>query len=258
MKEKSLLVFDFDGVIIDGISEYWESSNKAFINLVQENINTLNVQTNIPKAFKDLRPWVQYGWEMVLIAAELSRPKSKLKIEGFKIFANNYHENCKEALKVWNWSPHDLQKSLDNTRKDSINNDLLSWLNAHKAFPGIINRLIQFQSEGYEIAILTTKSAEFTFQILKSINFKPNMLFGHESGTKKNVLLNLSKKFIIKAFIEDRRATLERIISTPELIKIPCYLATWGYLKPQDFEHLPSNIQLLDLKTLNTPITNWP
>ena len=86
----------------------------------------------------------------------------------------------------------------------------------------------------------------------------PKLVFGHESGSKVDVLnqLLLQKK-IIRGFIEDRRTTLEKVLEDPKLKSIPCYLASWGYLKPQDRNNLPSGIKLLNLDTLQEPISKW-
>ena len=69
MSDRSLLVFDFDGVIVDGMAEYWWSSWHASGSLGADPSGlTSDV---VPEAFRALRPWVHHGWEMVLLAAEL-------------------------------------------------------------------------------------------------------------------------------------------------------------------------------------------
>ena len=121
---------------------------------------------------------------------------------------------------------------------------------------GIDNFLLG-NKENIDFAVLTTKSAEFTYQLLKNLNLQPKMLYGHESGTKQNVLLQLSKDQRIKGFIEDRRDTLEAVLNTPGLGSIPCYLAGWGYLRPNDKMLMPSGIYLLETKNLMLPLANW-
>ena len=256
MTQKPLLIFDFDGVIIDGLSEYWDSSRKACLNLLGEKSHP-NLPNNIPKAFEYLRPWVKQGWEMVLIAAELTRYNSLLLPENYKIFSENYTQRCKEALEIWQWNPSQLQRELDNIRKAEINNNVQSWLKNHKSFPGVPNRINRLSEEGLELVILTTKSSEFTTKLLNLLEINVKLIFGHESGSKSDVLIELSKSRTIKGFIEDRRATLEKIINHPQLSSIPCFLASWGYLKPNDLKNLPNGIHLLDLKTFSSPLANW-
>ena len=253
-----LLVLDFDGVIVDGIEEYWTSARKAFLTLVNENLTSNSLPHSIPQAFRDLRPWVQHGWEMVLLAAELTRPNSQLINNRSRICSDYYNEQCRAALSFWNLSQIQFQNALDSARKESISADAQSWLKSHRAFPGITNRLNNFKSEGIEIAVLTTKSVKFTSQLLNYLNIKPTLLFGYESGPKTKVLMELLKQYLIKGFIEDRLATLETVRNNTELSSIPCYLASWGYLKPDDTENLPLDIHLLEETTFATPLANWP
>ena len=258
MTQKPLLIFDFDGVIINGMNEYWNSSRQAAINLlqVQEKTN-LNLPQKPPEAFKYLRPWVKQGWEMVLITAELTRPNSYLITKGFKKFSDYYQEKCKEALDIWELKPNQFQEALDNVRKENINNDLQTWLNSHQCFSGIAKRINQLKKEGHQIIILTTKGAAFTNQLLNSFNINFDLLYGHESGGKIDILTKLCKEHPIHGFIEDRRATLETVINNSNLVSIPCFLASWGYLKPDDLKDLPTRIHILEPNTFATPLANW-
>ena len=69
MNLRPLLVFDFDGVIVDGMAEYWWSAWHACrrLDAAPEGFTP----DQVPDAFRQLRPWVHHGWEMVLLAAEL-------------------------------------------------------------------------------------------------------------------------------------------------------------------------------------------
>ena len=257
MTRKPLVVFDFDGVIIDGIPEYWRSSRKACLKLLESKLDNFQLPNDVPQEFKYLRPWVKHGWEMVLLAAEFLRPNSSLLKKGFKNFAKDYHRNCNESLEIWEWSPKQLQEALDNVRRESIANDFHKWINSHQVFPGISERLKNFKLEGIEIVVLTTKNADFTNQLLNSFAIKADLLYGYQSGSKTSVLIELSKKRRIEGFIEDRRTTLEEVINTPEIASIPCFLASWGYLKPNDCKDLPTGIFLLEPRTFEQPLANW-
>ena len=114
------------------------------------------------------------------------------------------------------------------------------------------------EKEDIEFAVLTTKSIEFTKKLLNSFSLEPKLIFGHESGSKIDVLNQLLHQRIIRGFIEDRRSTLEKVLENPKLRSIPCYLASWGYLKPTDRKHLPSGIKLINLEFLRKPISKWP
>ena len=258
MTEKPLLVLDFDGVIVDGINEYWSSSRQTCLNIISSKEKEILSPTyEIPSAFKAMRPWVHHGWEMVILAAECSDKTSQLNLKGIENFSRNYSIECSLALEKWDWTPSQLQEALNQTRRDAISNNFHQWLNYHQPFSLVIDYLKSLEMEGIDFAVLTTKSVEFTKKLLNSFNLQPNLVFGHESGSKINVLNQLSHKRKIRGFIEDRRSTLEKVLEDPKLKSIPCYLASWGYLKPQDRNNLPPSIKLLNLETLKEPIADW-
>ena len=258
MTEKPLLVLDFDGVIVDGIKEYWSSSRKTCLNILspQERENIF-LPSEIPLTFKAMRPWVHHGWEMVILAAECSNKTSQLNLKGVQHFSKNYSTECSLALNKWGWTPSQLQEALDQTRREAISNNFNQWLNYHQPFSSAVQRFQRLEKEGIEFAVLTTKSIEFTKTLLNSFNLQPKLVFGHESGSKIDVLHQLLDKRIILGFIEDRRSTLEKVVQDPKLKSIPCYLASWGYLKPEDRLNLPFGIKLVNLETLREPISNW-
>ena len=258
MIEKPLLVLDFDGVIVDGIKEYWSSSRQTCLNILspQEKEN-IYLPHEIPSTFKAIRPWVHHGWEMVVLAAECSNKTSQLNLKGVQNFSKNYSKECCLALKKRDWTPSQLQEALNKTRREAISNNFNQWLNYHQPFSSAVQRLQRLEKEGIEFAVLTTKSIEFTKKLLNCFNLQPKLVFGHESGSKIDVLHQLLDKRIIRGFIEDRRSTLEKVVQDPKLKSIPCYLASWGYLKPEDRLNLPSGIKLVNLETLREPIPSW-
>ena len=166
-------------------------------------------------------------------------------------------KECTAALNEWGWTPSQLQEALNQTRREAISNNFNQWLNLHQPFSLVTQHLKTLEKEGIEFAVLTTKSIEFTQKLLDCFDLQPKLVFGHESGSKVDVLNQLLQKRIIRGFIEDRRTTLEKVLEDPKLKLIPCYLASWGYLKPQDRNNLPSDIKLLNLDTLLEPISKW-
>ena len=143
MTFKPLLIFDFDGVIVDGLVEYWDSARKACLQMpgVKKVESTLPIE--VPEAFRILRPWVNDGWEMVLLAAEFSRPDSSLNTQGAQSFSENYHQLCNQALQEWQWSSEQLQEALDSIRKEEITNNFEKWLaNASEEFASLDSEIM--------------------------------------------------------------------------------------------------------------------
>ena len=249
MSFRPLVVLDFDGVVIDGMEEYWWSSRRACISLLPHVY--LSLPESVPNEFRYLRPWVNHGWEMVLLAAES-------KCFDRSNWMNNYQYEQSKALKRNGWDSEILQNALNKTRHFAICQQRNFWFSLHKPFSQLVERLFAFSNEGVDWAILTTKNEEFTSELLNGFGLSPWRIYGREAGPKCEVLLRLCKERPVRAFIEDRRATLEVVISTPGLEQISCFLASWGYLKSSDHYFLPAKIHLLDLNSLSTPLAEWP
>ncbi len=259
MIEEPLIVLDFDGVIVDGIEEYWSSSRQTCLNILSaKEKEIVYFPSETPKSFKAMRPWVHHGWEMVILAIECSNKASQLNLKGLPYFSRNYQIECSLALEKWGWTSSQLQDALNQTRREAISNNFQQWLDLHQPFSLVTQRLKTLKKEGIEFAVLTTKSIEFTKKLLDCFDLQPKLVFGHESGSKIDVLKHILQTRIIQAFIEDRRSTLEKVLEDQKLKSIPCYLASWGYLKPQDKNNLPSSIKLLNPDILQEPISKWP
>ncbi len=252
MTHHKLILFDFDGVIIDGINEYWISSLLAcqkYLNS-HEIINNRNFTTNVSKTFIEMRPWVKYGWEMVIITHEIIKSKDPLNRSNKGIFLENYQDNCQRILKINSWKSDTIQQYLNDARKLQIATDLEKWISLHEPFAEIIRYINYLIQNNYKIGIISTKGREFTKKILNKINIFPELIFGYEAGSKIDIIATLSNQYNILAFIEDRRKTLTNILENEKTKHIPCFLADWGYLKKKDRFNLPKEIKLIRLNKL--------
>jgi phosphoglycolate phosphatase-like HAD superfamily hydrolase len=244
-----LLVFDFDGVLIDGMEEYWWSARRAALSLAPGAV----LPETAPEGFLRLRPLIHKGWEMVLMAAELGR-------SGFHLAAAlaDYDTALAAALRHWGWHPAALQTALEQVRREAIITDRAHWLSLHRPYPGVPERLAGLAAEGADWMVLTTKGADFATELLAARGLTPLELFGHEQGSKPEVLLRLKERRRPLWFIEDRRLTLEAVRATAGLEAVRCYLATWGYLRPGDLEDPPTGIRLLGPERFLAPLAGWP
>nr|WP_186492785.1 HAD family hydrolase [Synechococcus sp. BIOS-U3-1] len=249
-----LLVFDFDGVIVDGMNEYWWSARHACLRLNP----TVDLSESIPPQFRQLRPWIHHGWEMVLIAALISEQRGPLEQLGVQAFVHDYAAHCTAALERFRWNPVLLQQTLEAVRADAVRGDRDAWLALHQPYPGVPERLTAFSEENIAWAVLTTKASDFTSELLASMGLKPERLDGHESGSKPEVLRRLACNWRLDGFVEDRRPTLETVRTTAGLETVPCWLVSWGYLRPTDVTDLPSGIRLLRPEQFATPLADWP
>lgn len=252
-----LLVFDFDGVLVDGMEEYWWSARRAALELLAAPPQR-PLPEAVPPAFRQLRPLIHKGWEMVLVAAELGRATPA----PVPTTAASYAGLLAGALERWGWQPATLQVALEEVRAQAIATDRDGWLARHRFYPGVVERLHRLSQEGASWRVLTTKGAAFSSELLQAAGLRPLGLDGHEQGPKTEVL----KRLLGEAgagggplwFIEDRRATLVEVRASPELAAVRCWLAAWGYLAPGDDQGLSRlGIDLLDTSQFRGPLETW-
>jgi len=258
VQHQKLILFDFDGVIINGIDEYWFSSKLACEKYLLTNSQNLNINKyiEVPKIFVEIRPWVKYGWEMVLLTHEILKTYEPLDNCSKDSFLENYEGNCSKLLQQYSWYSSELQKYLDNARVFQIKNNLKQWISLHQPFNEVVSFIKYAKERGYKIGVISTKGKAFTTKILSNLNIFPELIFGYESGGKVDIISNLSINYDIKGFIEDRRKTLSNILQNSKTNFINCYLAEWGYLKSTDKIDLPKGIKLLKMKNLKDIVAN--
>ena len=252
MTVQKIFLFDFDGVIVDGMDEYWHSSLLA----CEKFLNSPNIAVDqklykkVPNIFKEIRPWVKYGWEMILIVHEIIKKENSLNNFNKVNYINKYHQNCQRILKDNCWLAKDLQKILDKSREYQIEKDFEKWVNLHNPFFEVVKFMEELKKREIKTGIITTKGKIFAEKILKQLNIFPEFIFGYESGTKIKIAEKLTQTYEILGFIEDRKKTLIDIKQNSETSHIPCFLADWGYLKESDKNKLSNEIKLLKLGNL--------
>lgn len=259
-----LLVFDFDGVLVDGMEEYWWSARRAALKLarqVEQAGPPLRLPDAVPPAFRQLRPLIHKGWEMVLVAAELGRPDGSAEH-----LLGAYPEALAAAQARWGQSSEALQALLEAVRREALATDRPGWLKRHHFYPGVRERLQQLERDRSPWAVLTTKGEAFTAELLTAAELRPVALYGHEAGSKTDVLLTLlehqpgTDDGALRPvwFIEDRRPTLELVRQSPGLATVRCLLASWGYLAPGDRQGLDTiGIHWLTPELFQSPLAEW-
>ena len=248
-----MLISDFDGVIVDGMEEYWWSARRAAAQLLPAGAQ---LPEAVPEAFRRLRPQVHHGWEMPLLAAVIAGYGQPLAA-----FHADYASALAASLQQLAWPEAQLSEALDAVRQQAIASDRQAWLALHRPYPWMLKALQRLESDGLPWAVLTTKSAGFTAELLSSHQLHPQAIYGREDGPKPEVLQRLLAQDARGGrwrFLEDRRLTLEAVRAVPVLDAVHCLLVTWGYLRPGDERDLPAGIQLLEPERLDQPLAQWP
>ena len=234
------------------MNEYWQSSLLACENFLNSPVISIDQDhyKKVSNTFIEMRPWVKYGWEMIIIVHEIIKKENPLNHKNRNNFLKKYHQNCQKILLDHSWAPESLQKCLDESREYQIANDFDIWVKLHNPFYEVLDFIEKTKTKGIKTGIITTKGEIFAKKILERLNIFPELVFGYESGTKVEIASNIGKEYEILGFLEDRRKTLINIKANTNTSHIPCYLADWGYLKNTDRINLPNEIRLLKLRNL--------
>jgi len=225
-----ILVSDFDGVICDGLREYFYSSKLVFQEIWHDTSVNLD---DYQKDFNLLRPVVETGWEMPLLLRVLSwgeLPENILE-NWLKI-----RDNALKVIELQGIKIERIIKVLDAVRDKQIQTNLDKWLNLQNFYDGVSSQLKYLINQGIKIYIITTKEGKFTRKLLEKegIFLLDRAILGKEVKRPKYESLRL----IIQqekvnpeevCFIEDRLEALELVHQQKDLQEVKLYFADWGY-----------------------------
>lgn len=246
MKDTTIYVLDFDGVICDSAIETGMSGWKAASQIWQDMPAALPDQQLINQ-FRHVRPMLETGYEAVLIIRLLYLGESADAI------INNYANKTHSLLISSKLDVKALKQLFGTTRDQWIENDLADWISMNPLFSGVSEKLKRLETQGLWY-IVTTKQERFVQQILSSyqINIPDNRLFGLEHNmSKEDILVNLMAKHPSDqlVLVEDRLPTLIGVSKNSKLQPIKLLLASWGYNTQEEKQGLESGpIELLTLE----------
>ena len=185
------------------MNEYWHSSLLACEKYLNSPCISVDqkLYSKVPKTFKEIRPLVKYGWEMILIVHELIKTENPIIDSNKEDFINNYHQNCQKIMKDNSWIAEDLQEILDKSREYQIEKNFETWVNLHNPFVEVINFMEELRKREIKTGIITTKGKIFAEKILNQLNIYPEFIFGYESGTKVKITEKLTENFKILVFL---------------------------------------------------------
>ena len=254
-----ILALDFDGVLLDGLVEYFQTAWQAYCQIWQP--ATTQPPADTAQRFYRLRPVIESGWEMpVLVWAILQGADDAEILANWPARLATIVE--REAL-----SRTHLVRTVDSIRDRWIADDLDGWLAIQSFYPGTIARLQQFLSSGMTIYIVSTKEGRFIHQLLQraGVQLPREQIFGKEVRQPKPETLRQILQTIQanpKAplwFVEDRLKALQAVRQQSDLAEIGLFLATWGYNTEQDRQTTSRDrtIQALTLPQFCQPLPQW-
>ena len=253
----TILALDFDGVICDGLLEYFQTSWRTYCKIWQPDSQT--PPDNLANIFYRLRPVIEIGWEMPILIRTLIQGVSETKIVA------DWSLVAQDIIASDKLNPAAIGKEVDQTRDEWIATDLEGWLALHQFYPGIIERLEQIitSDNSTQLFIVTTKEGRFVKQLLQQqgIKISEDRIIGKEiKRPKHQTLRQLLAQFPGTLwFVEDRLKTLQSVQQQPDLNNVMLFLADWGYNTKAQRDSLGDNsgIQLLSLSQFVQDFQLW-
>ncbi|MGB5960658.1 MAG: HAD family hydrolase [Coleofasciculaceae cyanobacterium] len=260
----TILALDFDGVLCDGMLEYFQTAWRTYCQVWQP--KNQRPPDDLALSFCRLRPVVEIGWEMPILLRALM-----LGIADSKIL-EDWSAIVQKLIESENLDAIDIGKQLDAIRDEWIETDLKGWLRLHQFYPGVIeriNRILSPEKASVEnftkLYIVTTKEGRFVNQLLQQqgIHLAESQIIGKECQRPKSKTLQELLKITENAseiwFVEDRLKTLQLVEQQFELNEVRLYLASWGYNTPahQEFVRNEPRLKLLSLSMFAQDFSLW-
>lgn len=251
-----VIALDFDGVICDGLKEYFQTAWKAYAQIWK--VKAAPDERFAP-AFYRLRPVVETGWEMpILIRALVTGIEEEKILQDWTTIATQIV--AEDHLK-----PLEVSAIVDTIRDHLIATDLEDWLAEHKFYPGVIDRLQSILSSSIDFVIISTKEGRFIQQLLQKqgIELNNKQIYGKESKRPKpQVLTELRQAYGETAsiwFVEDRLKTLQAVENQETLAEVALFLADWGYNTASERQQVEESdrIHLISLTQFSQDFSAW-
>ena len=252
----TVLALDFDGVLCDGLKEYFQTSWRAYRKLWQ--IADSAPPAGLAEAFYRLRPVILTGWEMPVLLRAIATGIPATEIE------HHWATIAPQILQASHLEPAQLAAEVDGIRDRWIAEDLSGWLAEQRFYPGVIDRLQGLAASPTTAIIISTKEKRFIQQLLQQqgIDCTGLKIFGKETKRPKSEILQdllAADPSATFWFVEDRLETLTGIRQVPDLEPVQLFLADWGYNTPRERESIAQNphITLISLEQFSQNFSTW-
>jgi phosphoglycolate phosphatase-like HAD superfamily hydrolase len=257
-----ILALDFDGVLCDGMREYFETSRRTHARVWPD--DPVPGEDLLPD-FRRLRPVILSGWEMPLLLRAIAAGRWDADMLG------SWEAVRDDIARSGSVVQGDglvelLKRTLDQVRTDWIAASARSWLDLHAPYCplDVLRRLV---AQAAQPVLVTTKEGAFARRILEDWDVRIADIQGKEAGSHK--CDNLRTLIAARAgagstrprlwFIEDRLETLRHVTTHPDLEDVELFLAAWGYNTPdaRASARADARIRLLDLDRFQRGLAHW-
>ncbi len=255
--QPTLLALDFDGVVCDGMIEYFQTAWRTYCQIWSP--ADVRPTNDLAQQFYRTRPVIETGWEMPVLVRELVKGTSEAHI------LHDWPTIAKQTITEENLDPKQLSGKLDSIRDQWISEDLASWLDLHRFYPGVIERVKAFLESSLPLYIITTKEERFVRSLLEQegVYLAEGRIFGKgEKRPKYEILRELLATVQPTPniwFVEDRLKTLLTVQQQPDLGDVRLFLADWGYNTQTERDSVGDylSIQLFSLSQFTDHFSAW-
>jgi hypothetical protein len=257
-----ILALDFDGVLCDGMREYFEASRRTHARVWPDEPVPGD---DVFPVFRRLRPVILTGWEMPLLLRAIARKRDDAEILGHwatvrdELVASDPRGAGARLGAV-------LTATLDQVRREWIAADRPGWLAQHAPY-GPLEDVRRVVAEPPRAVLVTTKEGEFARLILDAWDVRLADIQGKEAGIHKCENLRAQIDAHVRAhgrrprvwFVEDRLETLEHVTTHPDLDDVGLFLAAWGYntAETRAAVQTSSRVRLLQLQQFSRGVSAW-
>ena len=252
----TVLALDFDGVLCDGLKEYFQTSWQAYSKLWS--VENPTPPPGLAETFYRLRPVILTGWEMPVLLYAIVTGIPETEIE------QNWATIAPQLIQQANLQPTQLAAEVDGIRDRWIAEDLLGWLAEHQFYPGVIDRLQGLATSPTTALIISTKEKRFIQQLLQQqgVDCTTLKIFGKETKRPKSEILQELLAADPQStfwFVEDRLDTLTELRQIPALNPVQLFLADWGYNTQAERQSIASSspVTLITLKQFSQDFSAW-
>jgi phosphoglycolate phosphatase-like HAD superfamily hydrolase len=257
MTSPDILALDFDGVVCDGLVEYFQAAWRAYCELFQP--ESKDPPEGLAERFYPLRPVIETGWEMPILLYGLLQgvPDEDVLQDWPNIVPRLLEASSVEAKSA--------AQAVDGVRDRWIHSDLEGWLSLHRFYPGVLDRIRKALESGVRPIIVSTKEGRFIRQLLtrEGLHLPESDILGKEVKQPKyetlRQLQNQGQNPPTIWFVEDRIKALQSVGQQPDLEAVELFLANWGYNLEADRQAAMADDRLhcISLEQFANSFSNW-
>ena len=223
MMDKSCLLWDFDGVVVDSIDECLLTSYNAFLQH-QDNkefvANLDNIPEKVAKEFNRIRKYVRAPRGYFIIHNAIQEAKNIDSINSFE----DYFASHKNEIGIYEDTFYSMRNKLQNKNPQY-------WMSLHRVYPWVKDSW-DLLSNYFEYFIVSNKDAHSISLILQNacMAINDDHIFGKEFNIEKmKIVKHILEFFKIEKdsayFIDDNSLNLAEVSK----LGIRMFFASWGY-----------------------------